>query len=369
MRFWLNKGIDGFRMDAFQYVAKDTTWPAFPPGYEKNIIKYYGIGPHMHDYLQEMNREVISKYDIMTVAEGAGSTTDDAMQFVDPSRNELNMAYHFEGMDIGNDLKGYSLIDFKNVYTKWDSAFAEKGWVSIFLANHDVPRMVSKFGNDKPPFREASSKLLTTFIMSMRGTPYYYYGDEIGMGNIRFNNIADYKDVETLNKYQQIKNQGGDLQAFIELKKLTARDNGRTPFQWNDQENAGFTTGTPWLKINPDYKKVNAAAQEKDPNSVLNYFRKMIKLRKQLAELVYGSYKLLDRENPNVYAYTRSLGNKKVLVLLNFSTASSTFNLPPGNGKTAEAFINNKSTLAIKKKGDNTSFVLQPYQAVVLRLN
>ncbi len=176
------------------------------------------MGPHLHDYLQEMNHEVVSKYNIMTVAEGSGSTFEDAHNLVDAERNELNMAYHFEGMDIGNSAKGYSLLDFKKVYTRWDRAFTNKGWVSIFLANHDVPRMVSKFGNDSPEFREVSSKMLTTFIMSIRGTP-YYYGDEIGMTNIRFNNIEDYRDISTINRYKATQTSGGDLQAFLKVKK------------------------------------------------------------------------------------------------------------------------------------------------------
>jgi oligo-1,6-glucosidase len=215
MKFWLDKGIDGFRMDAFQYVAKDTTFPAFPEGYEKNIIRYYGIGPGLHDYLQEMNREVLSKYDIMTVAEGAGSSPEDAMLFVDPDRKELNMAYHFEGMDVGNFDPDYNLLDFKKVYSRWDSSFKEKGWVSIFLGNHDQPRMVSHWGNDAPAFRDLSSKMLTTFIFTMRGTPYYYYGDELGMSNIKFDNIGDYRDIATINMYRQVKNKGGDLKQFI----------------------------------------------------------------------------------------------------------------------------------------------------------
>lgn len=172
MKFWLDKGIDGFRMDAFQFVSKDTTFPALTAGYEKNIIKYYGMGPHLHDYLHEINREVISKYNVMTVAEGAGSTLEDAHALVDPERQELNMAYHFEGMDVGHFDPNYSLIEFKNVYTKWDSSFAEKGWLSVFLGNHDQPRMVSHWANDSAAFREPASKMLTTFILSMRGTPY-----------------------------------------------------------------------------------------------------------------------------------------------------------------------------------------------------
>jgi oligo-1,6-glucosidase len=320
MKFWLDKGIDGFRMDAFQFVAKDTSFPILPAGYEKNIIKYYGMGPHLHDYLQEMNREVISKYDMMTVAEGAGSSFEDGMALVDPARHELDMAYHFEGMDIGNNPKGYSLLDFKRVYTRWDSAFAEKGWLSIFLGNHDVPRMVSKFGNDTPPYRELSSKMLNSFILTMRGTPYCYNGDELGMTNIRFDKIEDYRDIACINAYEQVKEKGGDLKKFIESQQFISRDNARTPFQWDSTENAGFSKGIPWIKVNPNYKSINVAAEEKDPNSCLNYFRKLTALRKENPVLVYGRYTLLDPDNPDVYAYTRSFNGKNILVLLNFSS-------------------------------------------------
>jgi oligo-1,6-glucosidase len=319
MKFWLDKGIDGFRMDAFQFVAKDTTWPVLPPGYEKQINKYYGMGPHLHDYLQEMNREVLGKYDIMTVAEGAGSTLQDAHDLVDPDRHELNMAYSFEGIDLGHGSPGYSLPEFKKVYSKWDSAFEQNGWLSIFLANHDQPRMVSHWGNDSPEFRALSSKMLTTFIMTMRGTPYYYNGDEIGMKNIGFDKITDYRDIGTINKYKETINKGGDLKAFLEAAGRTSRDNSRTPFQWDGTAHAGFTTGTPWIKVNPDYATVNAAAQEKDPRSILNYFRQIVRLRKDNLVLVYGKYTLIDKDNPDVYAYTREGYGKKMLILLNFS--------------------------------------------------
>lgn len=366
MRFWLDKGIDGFRMDAFQFVSKDTTWPVLPEGYEKSIIKYYGMGPRLHDYLQEMNREVISKYDIMTVAEGAGSTLEDAHALVDPDRNELNMAYHFEGMDIGNDPKGYDLIDFKNVYTKWDSAFAEKGWVSIFLGNHDVPRMVSKFGNDSPEFRDLSSKMLTTFIMTMRGTPYYYYGDEIGMANIRFDKISDYRDVATLNAYKAVQNKGGDVKQFLERQKHISRDNGRTPFQWDATTNAGFTTGQSWLKVNPDYKTINAAAQEKDPNSVLHYFRRVVQLRKKNPVLVYGKYTLLDRDHPDVYAYTREGAGKKLLVLLNFSPKDARAQVTQDLRGASILLCNYRDVPG--REGGNAGIGLRPYEAVVYQL-
>ncbi|TGD79537.1 glycoside hydrolase family 13 protein [Hymenobacter wooponensis] len=363
MRFWLDKGIDGFRLDAFQFASKDTRFPPLPAGYEKNIIKYYGGGPHLHDYLQEMNREVLSKYDVMTVAEGAGTGPTDAMLFVDPSRKELNMAYHFEGVDLSTGPEGYKLTDFKRVYTRWDSAFAQKGWLSIFLANHDQPRMVSKFGDDRPAFRAASAKLLNTFLLTMRGTPYCYNGDELGMSNIGFTDIADYRDVATRNGYQQVKNQGGDLAAFLATARRTARDNGRTPFQWDATANAGFTTSTPWLKVNPNYREINAAAEDKDPNSVLNYFRKAMALRKAHQVLLTGNYQLLDEPNPHIYAYTRSLGQEQVLVVLNFTSVKRRWPLPIGTEISGQPWLNNYPTFAAA-----TTLALEPWQALVLPL-
>jgi len=363
MRFWLDKGVDGLRMDAFQYVSKDTRFPVLQAGYEKDIIRYYGGGPHLHDYLQEMNREVLRKYPIMTVAEGAGTGPTDAMLFVDPARRELDMAYHFEGVDLGTGPNGYTLTDFKRVYSRWDSAFAQRGWLAIFLANHDVPRMVSKFGDDRPAFRDASSKLLTTFILTMRGTPYYFNGDELGMTNIRFSRIEDYRDVATLNGYQQVKNQDGDLTAFLATAQRQARDNCRTPFQWDATANAGFTTGTPWLKVNPNYRTLNQAAQDQDPNSVLNYFRQATATRKQHKVLVYGQYQLLDAANPHVYAYTRTLGQEKVLVVLNFTSEQRNWPLPTGLTPSGQPWLNNYPSFTA-----GPTLALQPWQAVVVPL-
>ncbi|WP_235832066.1 glycoside hydrolase family 13 protein [Flavobacterium ranwuense] len=362
MKFWLDKGIDGFRMDAFQFASKDTTWPELPKGYEKNIIKYYGVGPNLHNYLQEMNKEVFSKYDVMTVAEGAGSSPEDASLFVDPERKELNMAYHFESVDIGKHLHDFGLVKYKDIFSRYDTAFKDKGWLSIFLGNHDQPRMVSKFGNDTPEFREISSKMLSTFIMTMRGTPYYYYGDELGMNSIRFDSIEDYTDVDTRNKYIGLKNRGGDLKTFLEGQKQTSRENGRTPFQWDRTKNAGFTSGTPWLKVNPNYDTITFEAQEKDPNSVLNYFRKLVQLRKKEPTLVYGKYTLLDKENPNVFAYTRELDGKKLLVLLNFTDKISTYNIGISTAKSIIILDNYART---KKLKNNT---LLPYEAIIIAL-
>ncbi|RKR80779.1 oligo-1,6-glucosidase [Mucilaginibacter gracilis] len=366
MKFWINKGIDGFRMDAFQFVSKDITWPAFPKGYEKNIVKYYGMGPQLHTYLKEMNREVMSKYKVMTVAEGAGSTLKDAHDLVDHDRHELNMAFHFEVMDLNNNGKGYSLLKMKKIFTKWDSAFARKGWVSIFLANHDNPRMVSKFGNDSPQFRAVSSKMLTTLIMTMRGTPYYYNGDELGMANIKFDKIEDYRDLATLNAYKNLVNKHGDLAGYLKGQAATSRDNGRTPFQWNGSANAGFSTATPWLKVNPDYKTINAEAELKDPNSILNYFKQVVALRKSTLALVYGRYKLLDAANPDVFSYTREFNGEKYLILLNFKTTNAV--AAPGLSLTHNQLMINNYTAPPKMGNNNNTIVLQPYQAVVYKL-
>lgn len=372
MNFWFKKGVDGFRMDVIPIISKDTTFPELPSKYNGDFVAYYADGPHLHQYLKEMNKEVLSKYDVMSVAEGLGATVETAHNFVDSDRKELNMLYHFEGMGLGYlpgqfkqmNPKGYSLVEFKNIYTKWDSVFAQKGWGTIYLGNHDQPRMVTRWGNDAPKYREASSKMLTTFLLTMGGTPYYYFGDELGMNNVRFDHIEDYRDIETINMYEKTKNEGGDLDYFLQGQKISGRDNGRTPFQWDGSKHAGFTNGTPWLKVNPNYKKINVAVQNKDPNSVLNFFRKMVKLRKQMPVLVYGKYELLDRNNEKIYAYTRTLDKNKVLVLLNFSKTVSTFNIPDNTGNPGKVLINNLKEITLQGR----AIKLQPYQALIMRL-
>lgn len=366
MKFWADKGIDGFRLDAFQFVAKDTTYPQFPKGFEKNFIKYYAMQGNLHGYLQEMNKEVLSKYNVMSVAEGAGNSFTDAHNLVDEDRHELNMAYAFEGVDIARP-EGYSLLHFKEVFSRWDSAFAEKGWLSIFLANHDQARLVSRFGNASPQFREASSKMLSTFILTMRGTPYYYYGDELGMTNAGFEKMEDFRDVQTRNEYRYAQNTGTNVQATFRRLQFSSRDNGRTPFQWNSTANAGFTSGTPWIKVAPNYKTINAAAQEKDPNSCLNYFKKLVKLRQENTPvLVYGKYTLLDKANPKVYAYTREGEGQTMLILLNFSAAPAqarvTLNL-----SRATLLLSNYPEAPLFHKAKAT-FTLKPYHAAIYKL-
>lgn len=374
MKYWFDKGVDGFRMDVITYISKDTTWPAIPASQNNDYGDwYYDNGGHLNDYLKEMNKEVLSKYDIMTVAEAAGNSTQHALDLVNEDNHELNMAFQFEGVGYGypsgDKFKvakpgDFKLSRFKEIYTKWNSVFENKGWGTIFLANHDQPRMLTRRGNDAPEYRDASSKLLTTFILTMRGTPYYYYGDEIGMSNIKFDNIKDYNDIETINHYKLVQSQHGDLKEFMEAEKFSARDNGRTPMQWNTTANAGFTTGKPWLKVNSNYTTVNVEAQEKDPNSILNYFRKMIQLRKTNKTLVYGKYVLLDKDNENIYAYTRGDGADKLLVVLNWSKDKVNWNMPAGITVDGNPLINNIAQFNLK--GQTIS--LQPYQALVLRV-
>ncbi len=368
MKFWFDKGVDGFRMDVIPFISKDTSFPPLPVKYKGDMVAYYAEGPHLHEYLQEMNREVLSHYDVMSVAEGIGVTPSTALDFVDEDRKELNMLYHFEGAGYGYvpgkfktvDPDGWGLVGFKEIFSKWDEVFSEKGWGTIYLGNHDQPRMVTRWGNDSPEFRELSSKMLTTFLLTMRATPYYYFGDELGMSNIKFDSISDYNDIETLNMYENIKIRGGDLDEFMEAQKVTGRDNGRTPFQWDTTPNAGFTTGKPWLKVNPNYKDVNVAVQENNPGSPLNNFRKLIRLRKQEPALIYGKYQLIDKDNPSAYVYTRDYNGRKLLIALNFTASDVTVDWGTDLSH-ADVLIHNYTT--VPERGKN--IILRPYEAVI----
>jgi oligo-1,6-glucosidase len=372
MKFWFDKGVDGFRMDVIPFISKDTTFPPLPPAYRGNYPAFYAKGPHLHEYLREMNREVLRKYDVMTVGEGAGVTADDALKFVGDDRGELQTFFQFEiverwGRREGDfmypDSSNRSLPALKDVFTRWDSAFANSGWGTVFLGNHDQSRMVSRFGNDGPAYRNVSAKMLHTLLLTMRATPYIYNGDEIGMANIRFSDIRDYRDLMTINFYNRIAREGGDLSGFLAAQAVVSRDNSRTPIQWSADTNAGFTTGAPWIRVNPDYRAVNVASAERDTSSVLHYFRRMIRLRKAEPVLVYGKYQVIDRENKEVFTYTRSLNGRTLMVALSFSPAGGRTFIPVGYaaGKT---LISNLAGSPVRGR----ELMLRPYQAVVLEL-
>ena len=376
MKFWIDKGVDGFRMDVIPFISKDLDYPELPEEYNGDFMSYYADGPRLHEFLNEMNKKGLSKYGVMSVGEAPGVSLDQALNFVDEDRDELNMFFHFDLMRLDRSEEDFAspknekwkLTEFKKVFSDWDQVFAQKGWGSIFLDNHDFPRAVSRWGNDSPEHWYNASTMLQTFLLSMRGTPYFYQGGEIGMTNVNFNDIEDYRDVNTLNRYESVKAKGGNLNDFIENEKPVARDNVRTPMQWDNSIHAGFTTADPWIKVNENYENgINVATQEEDKYSVLNYFRRMIAVRKENPVLTYGAYQLLLKENEEVYAYTRTMHDKCFLVLLSFSSAVSRISLDEISFKEAYLVISNVEEDQMAPKTDS-QFELKPYQIAIIKV-
>jgi oligo-1,6-glucosidase len=375
MKFWLDKGIGGIRLDAFPFMAKDTSWPVMPANFtNEQFIRYYGADAKVHDYLKEMNEKILSKYnDVYTVGEGGVIPFAKVMDYVSEDRNEINTLYSDEignvwgrdTFDVGDYKVGRNnVVGVKEIISKWDEKFLTKGWNTVFFTNHDQSRAVSRYGNDAPQHRDASAKMLYTFLLTQRATPYIYNGDEIGMTNIRFKNVEQYNDLQTRNRYYLALKQSKEAAAaYLQMQAELSRDNSRTPMQWNAAVNAGFTTGKPWLPVNQNYTAINVKAEDTAANSILNFVRKMIQLRTQHKEvLVYGKYTLLDKANTNVYAYTREADKRKFLVLLNFTAATGSFKA--GELKLGKELINNLQPLAMA----NNVVSLQPYQACVVEL-
>ncbi len=374
LEFWFDKGVDGFRMDVIPFISKDTDYPELPEKYEGNFIPFYSNGPRLHEFLHEMNKEVLSKYDIMTVGETPGVDIDQALKFVDEDREELNMFFHFDLMSLDRDGdevfwmrdEPWKLTEFKEIFSTWDAVFAEKGWGSLFLSNHDFPRSVSRWGNDSEAHWHNSATMLHTFLLTMRGTPYFYFGDEIGMTNAYFDTIDAYRDINTINRYALLQQEGIALEDFLENEKDAARDNARTPMQWDNDKNASFTSSNPWIAVNPNHKTgVNVADQEQDKDSVLNYFRQMVKIRKSNLGLVYGAYQLLLPDNEQVYAYTRTDENESYLILLSFSIDEAQVTISTIEFEKLSLLISNDE--AEEEKTDS-NFVLKPYQASVYKI-
>jgi len=335
MRFWLDKGVDGFRMDVIPLISKNPSFPDLTPEQLKDIGKAYANGPHMHDYLQEMNRNVMAKYDVMTVGEALGISIEQTPLIVDDRRHELNMIFNFDAVRFNRDgiaLKPFDLPALKAIYTRHAERLDVHSWDTVFLANHDNPRLVSTFGDDSPQYRARSAKLLQTMLLTLRGTTFLYQGDELGMTNYPFRSIDDFNDIEVKNAYKA-KVLTGQIpeSTFIADLRKTSRDNARTPMQWDASPNGGFTTAPKaWLAENPNYVEINAAAQISDPDSVYSYTKRAIALRHAHRAFVYGDYKDIDPANPSIFAYTRSLGTERYLVVLNFSEAANAYKLPEG---------------------------------------
>lgn len=373
MHFWLKKGVSGFRMDVIPLISKEPGFPSFPENFDGYFPKIYASGPRVHEFLKEMYREVLSKYEVMTVGEGIGVTPDEANDYVGRDSKELNMVFHFGHMFLDrqpDDMlawRDWSLVEFKDVFETWEKALGDEGWGSIFLGNHDFPRIVSRFGDDKV-YRKESAKLLATLLFTLKGTPYIYQGDEIGMTNVAFPSMADYNDVQTQNAYKEYLASGGTEEGFLERAHLFSRDNVRTPMHWDNTDQAGFTTGKPWLKVNPNFKSINVQEALADKDSIFYYYQKLIKLRKRHEVLVYGETEIIDKPNPKVYAYTRKMSSKEMLVVLNFSKEETSFTLPEiisANANAEKVIISNYPQLPHTGKN---GMILRPYEGRVYML-
>ena len=371
MNWWLDKGVDGFRMDVISLISKDQTFPDGKPG----INGYASFnepanGPCVHEYLQEMRREVLDGRDTLTVGECSGVTLDEAKKYARSDGKELNMVFQFEHMDVDADGsnkwsdKKMDLRDLKMILSKWQKGLDAIAWNSLFWENHDQPRSVSRFGNDGE-YRELSAKMLATCLHMMQGTPYIYQGEELGMTNVPFNDISDFRDLDSINAWHELVGKGvftkDEMMKYLRYK---SRDNARTPFQWDDTENAGFTTGTPWIMVNPNYKEINAKDQLEREDSVFRYYQKLIHLRKEHEIIVYGNYDLLLPEDRELYVYTRTFGNEKLLVVCNFYGNVRTLVLPDGWTKAgSKLLIGNYEDILCKED----AITVRPYEAFVLK--
>ncbi|MBV8899105.1 MAG: alpha-glucosidase [Verrucomicrobia bacterium] len=376
MHWWLKKGIDGFRMDVINMLSKVPGLPDAPvtaAGPYQFPGQYICNGPRLLEFLQEMKRKVLSKYDIFTVGETPLATTEHAVDITHEETGHLNMLFQFEHMDLDSGhasgkwaLKPLDLLDLKRVMSRWQKDLQGKGWNSLYLSNHDQPRAVSRFGDDGR-YRIESAKMLATFLHLLQGTPYVYQGEEIGMTNVEFDSIADYRDIETINMYRAyVEEKGVDPKTVMAMVHAKSRDNARTPMQWNAGDHAGFTSGTPWIKVNPNYTAINVERALADPNSIFRYYQKLIQLRKDNPVIVYGKYHLLLDAHEEVYAFTRTLPDDRLLVILNFTRDTPVFALPTHvsfSGK--ELLISN---YLVDPDEDIRLLTLRPFEARVYRL-
>lgn len=370
MNWWLKKGVDGFRMDVISLISKEPGLPDKEPGI--NGYATFNVsanGPHVHEYLQEMRQKALNNADTITVGECSGVTLEEAKKYARSDEKELNMVFQFEHMDVDSDEKAgkwttrkMDLRDLKKILTRWQKGLQDIAWNSLYWENHDQPRSVSRFGNDSDEYREISAKMLATCIHMMQGTPYVYQGEELGMTNCPFNTLDNFRDLESINAFHELTEQGKmteeDMMAAIGYK---GRDNARTPMQWDDSAYAGFSTATPWIMVNPNYTKINAKDQINREDSVFKYYQKLIKLRHESELIVYGTYDLILDDDKDIYAYIRTLGDEKLIVYCNFSENTREVELPEEftNGK---VLISNYSDAKINHK-----ITLRPYEAIVIQ--
>lgn len=371
MTWWGKKGVDGFRMDVITMISKNQQFPNGRQGEGDSFGDsgpYVNNGPRVHEYLKEMNREVISHFDWLTVGEGAGAGVEDALRYAGEDEQELNMIFTFEHVSLGQSRYGkwtdkqVNLVELKKVFTKWEQGLEGRAWNSLYWDNHDQPRAVSRFGNDSEKYRETSARMLATCLHFMKGTPYIYQGEELGMTNRRCVDFSQFRDIEIRNAYRDYVESGIlPEETMLSFVNTVGRDNARFPMHWDATEHAGFTTGTPWIGVNENYRKINAAAQVGDPESVFAYYKKLIALRHELEVMVYGVYEPVELEHPEVFAYTRTLGNEELFVVCNFCEKEVHFPMARGFDGKEEILISNYKD--IKKVGEG--LILRPYEAKV----
>ena len=370
MNWWLKKGVDGFRMDVISLISKEPGLPDKEPGI--NGYATFNVsanGPHVHEYLQEMRQKALNNADTITVGECSGVTLEEAKKYARSDEKELNMVFQFEHMDVDSDERSgkwttrkMDLRDLKKILTRWQKGLQDIAWNSLYWENHDQPRSVSRFGNDSDEYREISAKMLATCIHMMQGTPYVYQGEELGMTNCPFNTLDNFRDLESINAFHELTEQGKmteeDMMAAISYK---GRDNARTPMQWDDSAYAGFSTANPWIMVNPNYTKINAKDQVNREDSVFKYYQKLIKLRHESELIVYGTYDLILDDDKDIYAYIRTLGDEKLIVYCNFSENTREVEIP-------EEFVNGKVLISNYSDAKaNQKITLRPYEAIVIQ--
>ena len=370
MNWWLQKGVDGFRMDVISLISKEPGLPDKEPGI--NGYATFNVsanGPHVHEYLQEMRQKALNNADTITVGECSGVTLEEAKKYARSDEKELNMVFQFEHMDVDSDEKAgkwttrkMDLRNLKKILTRWQKGLQDIAWNSLYWENHDQPRSVSRFGNDSDEYREISAKMLATCIHMMQGTPYVYQGEELGMTNCPFNTLDNFRDLESINAFHELTEQGKmteeDMMAAIGYK---GRDNARTPMQWDDSAYAGFSTANPWIMVNPNYTKINAKDQVNREDSVFKYYQKLIKLRHESELIVYGTYDLILDDDKDIYAYIRTLGDEKLIVYCNFSENTREVEIP-------EEFVNGKVLISNYSDAKaNQKITLRPYEAIVIQ--
>lgn len=364
MKFWINQGVDGFRMDVINLISKKF----YEEGQGEDI---HFMGPRVHEFLQEMYQEVLAGEDLLTVGECPGATVDDAIDFTAPERKELHMIFTFEHMDLDGgkhgkwDFKDFSMPALRENLIHWQESLHGKGWNSLYLNNHDQPRMVSRFGDDET-YRVQSAKMLANLVHFMEGTPYIYQGEELGMTNLDIESLEDLKDLESLNAWRDLVEEKKvfSKEHMMEAIRRKGRDNARSPMQWDDTKKAGFTSGTPWLKVNSNYPEINAADQVKNEDSVFHYYRKLISLRRELPVMVYGKTNLLFPDHEEIFAWERILGDERLIVVNNFTKNTVTVDLREAVER--EEFTLYLSNYKDFKMSESGSYQLRAYESFVL---